>query len=160
MAVFTLSLNDADGRRLHAETCALLMARDAAWTADLSPGTLRRLAAEMRGLGERPGSAIHEYLARSMGLMSVRIGRLRAPGLEALRQREERLRQPLPSAARQLVQAGLFDRRAVRSATGRQAIHDASLLAAQARLDRLERSVHPEARAELAALLLVRGVHS
>ena len=60
VAVFTLSLNDADGRRLHAETCALLMPRDTAWTADLSPGTLRQLAAEMRGLGERPGAAIHE----------------------------------------------------------------------------------------------------
>ena len=72
-------------------------------------------------------------------------------------ERERAILQSLPSAARQLVQAGLFDQRAIRASGARQHVSDTRRADAEERLDalaaarRLERSVH------LRAVLLVAG---
>jgi hypothetical protein len=69
----------------------------------------------------------------------------------------EQLARSRPSAARQMVQAGLFDRRAVAGAARQRAIRAAQLEELGARLGALDRTEQLAGHTELAAALIVGG---
>src|SRR5206468_2343093 len=81
--VFHQTLTDADGRRLHAEVSVLVVETSAGWNTGTSPRSLRQVVEEVRALGQRPGTSIHEHLSRTLGVMSARVDRLRAVAREA-----------------------------------------------------------------------------
>jgi superfamily II DNA or RNA helicase len=78
--------------------------------------SLRQAAARLIG---GAGGRVATVLDRVLGTLLESIGPLQRHHLETLARRELALSNPGPSAARQLVQAGLFDRRALRSAARR-----------------------------------------
>jgi superfamily II DNA or RNA helicase len=155
--VFDQTLTDVDGRRVHAEASVLFVQMEPAWTVERSAQSVRQVVEDVRVLSLRPGSVIHEQLAHALDQMAERVGRLHLAAREAIRLREERLWHGQPSAARQMVQAGLFDRRAVLNLTRRAATHDAQRRDADARLRSLERGAHLVGGVELAATLLILG---
>jgi superfamily II DNA or RNA helicase len=155
--VFNQTLSDVDGRRVHAEASVLFVETLAGWNAGGAPRSLRRVVEEVRTLGQRPGTPIHGYLIHARDQMAERVGQLRAAARDAIRLREERLRHGQPSAARQLVQAGLFDRRAILRMARREATRDLQLHDFDARLRSLARTGHLVSSVDLAAALHIRG---
>jgi superfamily II DNA or RNA helicase len=156
--VLALTLTGADGSRLHAE--ALAVRGDL--QLELSGRLESRMAPRLRDIvfavtqsGERLLTLVHQNVHDSRDAVT---------GLEAVRRERQRRREKSiadvfapgqPSAARLLVQAGLFDRRAL----GAAAAHAASAAAHQDEMN--ERAValtddSPlETRVELIAALLV-----
>jgi hypothetical protein len=155
--LFIQTLKDADGRAVHAELTVLRIASAAGWIAPASPSALRQLAEGLRTLGERPGSLIHDRLAQALTEATARVTEQRAAARDALRLRVEHLARRQPSAARQMVQAGLFDRRAVLGAARRRATRVEQLQELGACLGALDRTEHLAGRTDLAAVLIVRG---
>jgi hypothetical protein len=151
------TLSDADGRPVHAETVVLHLDVGHGWVAPMSSDGLRNLVREVRALVEQPESALHESLAHRLAQTIERVGSLRQAARTTVELREGRLRVAPPSAARQMIQAGLFDRRAVLGAARRRAARDAALHDVDARLERRERAEHLVGRTELAAALIIRG---
>jgi superfamily II DNA or RNA helicase len=149
------SLSELDGRRVHSEASVVFLDA-AAWALESGVRSLRRMVEEAETLGRRRGTIIHQHLANSLHRMTERIQPLRAAAREVLRVREERLRGQIPSAARQMVQAGLFERRIVSNSIRRRAVHDAQIDELNARLESLERGIPLVGSVELAAVLLVR----
>ncbi len=156
-AVLALTLRRADGSLLHAEPRLVRI--------DLRDGRGRLDAEHLRDLVAalaRPGAAA--LWSRADGDVHHRldvITELEDARLERQRRREQAIDRTFserhPSVARQLVQAGLFDRRALRAAALDAAAADIR------RRDRSERAAHASAapppvfRAELIAALLVPG---
>ncbi len=155
--LFTQTLRDADGRAVHAELKVLRVASAAGWIAPASPSAVRALVEQLRTLSERPGSAIHDRLSHALAEATGQVTGQRAAAREAARLRMAQLARSQPSAARQMVQAGLFDRRAVLGAARRRATRDALLEDLGGRLGALDRTEHLAGRTELAAALIVRG---
>jgi superfamily II DNA or RNA helicase len=151
------TLSDADGRAVHAEAVVLHLDVGPGWAAPMPSEGLRNLVREWWALVEQPESALHDFLAHRLAQAIERVGGLRQAARTTVRLREDRLVPVQPSAARQMIQAGLFDRRAVLGAARRRAARDAALHDLDARLERRERAEHLVGRTELAAALIVRG---
>jgi hypothetical protein len=83
------------------------------------------------------------------------VAAIRAEAVEALERRERTIASALPSAAKVLVQAGLFDRRAMRSLRAKQRVSGVLLEATEDRLRALGRSGALVVAAELTAVLIV-----
>jgi hypothetical protein len=79
----------------------------------------------------------------------------RAEAVEALERRERTIASALPSTARVLVQAGLFDRRAMSALEAKQHLSGVLLEASDDRLRALGRSKALVVTAELTAVLIV-----
>jgi hypothetical protein len=79
----------------------------------------------------------------------------RADERQALADRERIISLPVASAARQLVQGGLFSRRAVRASRERERVAESILEEASQRIAALKARTSLTPRATLAAILLV-----
>jgi superfamily II DNA or RNA helicase len=151
------TLCDADGRAVHAEASVLHLDLAADWTGPTSSRETRQLLETLRALGQQPGSALHDVLSRALAQATRRIGSLREGARAAIRLREERLLRSEPSAAQLMVQAGLFDRRAVLGAARRRTARDAQLQDMDSHLKALDRTGDLVGRTEIAAALIIRG---
>jgi superfamily II DNA or RNA helicase len=80
-----------------------------------------------------------------------------ARALEAMEQREHTIAAALPSAARELVQVGLFDRRALKTLWAQRRVSGALLEASEERLRSLARTRELVTAAELTAILIACG---
>jgi superfamily II DNA or RNA helicase len=129
--VFKVSLSAADGQIVHAELVPV--AADGLRTED-----------EIRAVLVDTLSERLDAVATTHGTVS-----------EALWRRERDMAAAVPQAARQLVQAGLFDRRAVTTAETRRAVARALLDDAGARIDALNASQQLTRRMVLTAALRI-----
>jgi superfamily II DNA or RNA helicase len=80
-----------------------------------------------------------------------------ARALDAMEQRERAIASALPSTARDLVQAGLFDRRALAALRAKQRVSGAFLEASEERLRSLTRTRELVTNADLTAVLIAGG---
>jgi superfamily II DNA or RNA helicase len=111
LCIYTLSLAADDGVMAHTQVIAV--------HAPGEPDGMPRTAAEVRrlvqGFVESRGKAVHQAVrdqfAGPADLVAAEAGR----AVSSLEHRERSLVAAMPSAARQLVQAGLFDQRALRA---------------------------------------------
>ncbi len=149
------TLTDLDGRRLHSEA-SVVSVDPTSLSTGYGERTLRRVVEDIDTNIRRSTTTIGQRLGADLQRIAERIESQRAAARTALRLREERLRDGLPSAARQLVQAGLFDRRALSTVGWKRAMNDAHIRELDARLQALERGTQLVAGVELAAVLLVR----
>ena len=157
VVVFACILRDADGRDVHAEPIALRLEGD--WpsrTAD--PGTALRAIADSVQAGLHAGDrAVCSVLDPLLERIADRIvAQHLASRVEPVR-REHALLRVRTDAARQLVQAGLFDQRATREGV-RISRHAArQLYESTARAAALERHEQLTAHATLRAVLVYAG---
>ena len=149
--IFVLAILDGCASIIHTEPVA-------AHVPCAVPGSLRR-AADIKRWAERllhrvqPAAAAHV-----LELARQRIGTARPEcqrALAARRQREDDLSATLASAAVQLVQAGLFDRRAVRAVETRRRSTAALREQAERAIDGLENADRLTASVELRAILII-----
>jgi superfamily II DNA or RNA helicase len=149
--IFVLTIVDGCASIIHTEPVA-------AHVPCAAPESLRR-AADIKRWAVRllhrvqPAAAAHV-----LELAQQRIGTARAEyqrALAARRQRENDLSETLASAAVQLVQAGLFDRRAVRAVETRQRSTTALREQAETAFERLENADRLTASVELRAILII-----
>jgi superfamily II DNA or RNA helicase len=157
--VFALTLAGADGSRLHAEARLVRAELQPDHLRQVDGRTARRLQDVAFALMQSREAIIRSVVHQSGHDTRDAVAELEARRLERQRQREKAIAAAFapgqPSAARLLVQAGLFDRRALRAA----ASHARSAAAHQDEMT--ERGValagnSPlERRAELIAVLLV-----
>lgn len=121
VCVYAFSLAGADGVAAHTQLIAVHL------EARLHPvpstaGGVRRLIGEFIASRERPmRQAAGNSVAGAAGLVAEQVRR----AVSTLERRERGLAARMPSTARQLVQAGLFDRRAVRAHADQVRIADA-----------------------------------
>jgi hypothetical protein len=95
-------------------------------------------------------------LAAHAGTIAV-VSTTHADALDAMERRERAIASALPSTAKVLVQAGLFDRRALGALRARQRVSGALLEASDERLRSLGRTRALAAVADLTAVLIARG---
>jgi uncharacterized protein YicC (UPF0701 family) len=126
------------------------------WMPGRDARSLRQTVRTIDALAHRFGTRLHEHLAVELQGIASRVEPLRVAAQEMSRMREARLQHELPSAARQMVQAGLFDRRAILATSRKRAVHDAQIFEIAARLHTLERSMPLAGGVELAGVLVVR----
>ena len=152
VAVFTVSLTDADGRSVHSEAVPLHLEP---W-ASPGPGlrTLRELSDALRRWAGEPGHGVHEELTRLVREAEARTAILQQAADSEMARRDEGLRRT-PSAAAAMVQAGLFERRALVAHARATAVRGALLDAIDARLQARERSGRLQAHVELVAILQI-----
>jgi superfamily II DNA or RNA helicase len=149
-----LSLSDHDRRPVHSQMSVLLV--DGIGRIDRGDSRwLRRTAETLESLSRQPGNVLHQHLADQLERITRQVGALRAAARRRLREREERIRHGLPSAAREMVQAGLFDRRSINYSNRRRAVREDQIYELDARLQSFERNTSLVAGIELAAVLFV-----
>jgi len=153
--VILLSLADPDGRRVHVEMSVVSIDREG-WMPGRDARSLRQAVRTIDDLAHRSGTRLSGHIAVELQGIASRVEPLRVAAQEVLRLREARLQHELPSAARQMVQAGLFDRRAIVTTSRKRAVYDARIFEMTARLRTLERSTPLVAGVELAGILIVR----
>lgn len=152
---FVLWLSDSDGRRVHAEMWVVSIDREE-WMPGKDARSLRHTVRTIDALAHRFGTRLHEHLAVELQGIATRVEPLRIAAQEMSRLREARLQYERPSAARQMVQAGLFDRRAIVANSRKRAVHDAQIFEITARLHKLEQNMPLAGGVELAGVLVVR----
>ena len=153
VAVFRLSLADVDGRPVHAEAVGLRL--DSIPLPHRDAGGLRALAAAVRGWSLNPSHQVYQELAHLGAGAEARTAVLQKAADRSTAQREEALRRTPPSAATQMVQAGLFDRRALSARARATAARTVLLDVADARQDARERSGRPQLETELIAVVVL-----
>jgi superfamily II DNA or RNA helicase len=115
---------------------------------------VRRIAADF--LMEHGSSLRDAALAAHAGTIAV-VRTTHADALDAMERRERAIASALPSTAKVLVQAGLFDRRALGALRAKQRVSGALLEASDERLQSLDRTRALVAAAELTAVLIACG---
>jgi superfamily II DNA or RNA helicase len=153
--VFTVLLEDRWRRRVHAESCVLLARGAPGLLVDRSAASMRRLADVVEAMSRRAGLGIRERLADRQEEIRDRVGSLYRAAIEQARTREEALQRVHGSTARAMVQAGLFDRRAVRAASHERDVQDGRLYVLGARQDAASAADSLEVRVELSGILLI-----
>lgn len=153
--VILLSLADPDGRRVHVEMSVVSIDREG-WMPGRDARSLRQAVRTIDNLAHRFGTRLYGHIAVELQGIVSQVEPLRVAAQEMSRMREARLQHELPSAARQMVQAGLFDRRAIVTTSRKRAVYDARIFEMSARLRTLERSTPLVAGVELAGILVVR----
>ena len=139
-----VSLRDALGRTVHAEPRVIHVAewRDLSHAAASSPAHSTTLSGDraallrlLRDLGSDPPTILGDAFRRVGADVLLRIEASHSRCLEVHREREQDLLRLQPSASVRLVQAGLFDRRALRDLARRQELLATLSADAAARLD-------------------------
>lgn len=141
IALFRLAISSADGRTLHSEIVPIRFDG----SVNATPACLESLLSVGR-----------TFLADRARITRDDVARLHAFVVNALRRREEAIAAMGPGAARALVQAGLFDRRALRVADARERTAAALLSQRDERMKRLEEADRLSVALDLTALLLRR----
>jgi Helicase conserved C-terminal domain len=152
--VFAQTLTDRVGRRVHSEPLVLFvtLVKRAEWGHRES---LRRLVLEIDSLARHSETAIGRLRDADLTQIASRIVPLHDGACDALHRREELMRHRLPSAATQMVQAGLFDRRALSNSMRRKEVREAQIEVLEATGQAIERSTSLVPATHLAAVLLV-----
>jgi superfamily II DNA or RNA helicase len=151
--LFVLRLRDEDGASVHAEPAVLQVPFTAHPRHPPKPADLEQI---VRELSKSPDSPLRETIAELVERMADATRSIIHVQRSSLRRREEALTRTVTSAARELVQAGLFDRRQITAALRRER-------ATSARLDdgRSRTIGHADpsltATADLAAVLTIAG---
>jgi superfamily II DNA or RNA helicase len=149
--LYRLSIAAADGTLVHSELVPVEFdARGSAQPLDRAR-QIRAAAARIADLYDPVARRLMK--SRFVGVVDLTIARHTA-AIEALGQREEAIAGGAPAAARQLVQPGLFDRRAVRLAASRQRVSAALRESANGRLALLRTRQCVSVSIELSGLLL------
>jgi superfamily II DNA or RNA helicase len=152
--VFVLSLTEPDRKAVHSEISIVSVSGTS--NGELEPGALRHLVQQLDVLCHQPGNALHGRLADQLVSMTDRLEPIRTGARRLLRNREARLRCALPSAAREMVQAGLFDRRSISVSSRRRAVRDGQTYELDARIRSLDDATPLVRSVDLAAVLLIR----
>ena len=143
VAIYRLSLRSVDGRLIHSELIAVDVRLE-------GQASVRLIAAglDQRRLVKRVQAILRPTIECRLEIYerTVRVRRLREEAIAAL----------VPSTARELVQAGLFDHRATRSVEQRHQTRRAFLDDAEDRIAVLKASVRPDVSLDPVAIL-VRG---
>ena len=153
VAVFAVSLTDPDGRGVHSELIALHV--DDEIGGDREDRALRSLSAAARRWSLDPGHDVHKQIARVIESAERQIDTITRAADYELVQRDEVLRQAQPSAAAQMVQAGLFDHRALAARARSAAVRGALLEAVETRVQARERGRSLRRDVELLALVVI-----
>jgi superfamily II DNA or RNA helicase len=153
--VFTVRLEDRWKRRVHAESYVLFARGTPQLPFERSAASLRRLADVIREMSGVPGLGIRERLADLQKDVRDRVERVYRAANQKARPREEALRHVHGSAARALVQAGLFDRRAVRAAAHDRAVQERRLYEMGARRDTPAPADALDVHVELSGVLVI-----
>ena len=103
---------------------------------------------------ERTGPALREAALAAHADTRAGVATRHAEALDAMERRERTIASGLPSMARVMVQAGLFDRRAIRALRATQRVSGALLEASDERLRSLDRTRALVVAAELTAVLI------
>jgi superfamily II DNA or RNA helicase len=148
--VYDFSLVTEDGTAAHTEIVPVHVAEDVA-PHPSTPGAMRQV---VRGFLESRERVVRELVAGHMGSRVADLERRHIRALTSLASRERSMTAALPSPSQQLVQAGLFDGRAIRAKAVRTASVAALLEAAGQRLASLSTSARLEARFDLRAILV------
>ena len=151
--MFAILLTDADGRPLHSELVPLRL--DALPSHGLRLRALRDLCASLRRWAGESGHPLYEAVTRLAAELGGRVATLHRSAAIEMTRRDEGLRRTQPSAAAAIVQAGLFDRRAVVAHARATAVRGALLEGIDARLRRRAASGPLEAQVELMAVLSI-----
>jgi hypothetical protein len=153
VAVFTIALADADGRGVHSELVALRL--DLARVNGRGVTAFDPVSDCVRRWSVDPGHPLHQQIARRAQEAEARIRTYVASADNEAAQRDEALRRTQPSAAAQMVQAGLFDRRALAASARATAARGALLDAVDARQRARGRSALLCREISLVAVLVV-----
>jgi hypothetical protein len=111
----------------------------------------------LEDLRHTPAPLLRDWIEAHVARVADRVRRAQSAQQGMLRQREEALARQQPSMARQLVQAGLFDRRRLREALRHERARSDLLDEAAIRLSALTRAIEITTKAELAAAIFVRN---
>ncbi|MEO7272555.1 MAG: helicase-related protein [Vicinamibacterales bacterium] len=152
-AVFAISLTDDEGRAVHREVIALQL--DLAMMPGPGRGAFRSWAETVRRWSLDPDHALHERVTQRVDAAEAHTRTHLAGEDQELAHREEALRRTQPSAAAQMVQAGLFDRRALAASARATAVWGALLEAVDTRLHARERARLLRREVEIVAVLVV-----
>jgi superfamily II DNA or RNA helicase len=156
LLVFTQRLLDAEGRCIHAEPLVTTVATRRGAAVPRRAVEIRRLIGSLVGAAREPAPEIGARLAVERDTIVTRVTALRGAAARETRQRVMLMLSGAPGDA-PLVQAGLFDRRALVNRAREQLRRDAEREATA----RLERALDPGAalvaRTELVAVLAVAG---
>ena len=147
VAVYTLSLASRDGSLPHTEVIAF---HERGFGRPRTPSDLRAI---VRSFSARAASIEQAILARVDGHLKEVAARC-ARAAEALAAREQAIATPRLSAARLLVQGGLFDQRAVRAADSRNRSAATLLEETQQHVDALMSRSHLTPALRLIAILV------
>jgi superfamily II DNA or RNA helicase len=153
LCIYTISLCSPDGVVVHRRVAC----GHEAW----ATSTFQRQAASVRQLAEgflrqREGAVRAAVLAAYAGELDA-AATSRVAALDAMAQREHAMASARPSAARELVQAGLFDGRALRLLEARRLASATLLDASEDRLRSLAEARSLATTTELTAVLIVSG---
>jgi superfamily II DNA or RNA helicase len=151
LLVYVLEARTADGGQVHGETAVFHIRLADSPTPD--PASIRSWVNRILQGAE---IAVRATLDTRVARLGVDIRRAHASYCDELQRRERSIARARPSAARQLVQAGLFDRRALREASQRERRRAEALEESEARLDALPTTGDLIVGARLAAVLVVR----
>ena len=143
-------MRDAGGQVVHAELLPVAV-QPADPIGAASAGDARSAALELL---DRADPIVREQLRDHLENIKDSVATAHARATAAMRERERAIASNLPSVARQLVQAGLFDRRALRSAEARRHVHDDLVEEAADRINALDGSASLTETFEAVAVLL------
>jgi hypothetical protein len=118
VVIVDLAVRDGQGRVLHSEVVPI----HASFNLKEDPHTAGVLRAHARRLLDTVARAAAPVLDAQASKRIAEVRPVHEAAISRQRQRENELAQAPPSAAQQLVQAGLFDRRAVRAAADREQV--------------------------------------
>ena len=150
ICVYTLTLSTERGDAVHTEV-AVVHEPCEALPAARTPAAARRLVREFVDARE---PAVRAALVVSRASHLADIAAAHGATIEALQRRERALMLPAPSAARELVQSGLFDGRALRAKAVRTRAASALLEASEERLESLASAHALTTTVELSAILI------
>jgi superfamily II DNA or RNA helicase len=153
LCIYTISLCSPDGVVVHRRVAC----GHEAWATSIfqrQAASVRRLAEDF--LRQREAAVRAAVLAAYAGELDA-AATIREAALDAMAQREHAMAGARPAAARELVQAGLFDGRALRALEARRLVSATLLDASEDRLRSLAESRSLATTTELTAVLIVSG---
>jgi superfamily II DNA or RNA helicase len=153
ICVYTLTLSTSRGDIVHTEIAAVHEARGAG-TCVRTPAAARHAVRTFVDLRE---PAVRAALLVSKARYLADIAAAHRSALETRQARERALRDPVSSAAADLVQGGLFDGRALREHAARQRAAAALIETSGERLDSLASAQTLTTAIDLSAILLAHG---
>jgi superfamily II DNA or RNA helicase len=151
--IYTISLTTEDGHVLDRQIACV----SKPWPIRTWP----RASAEVRRLTtdflRQHGPALRNAALMAHAGTRATVTTTHAGALNAMERRERTIASAVPSTARVLVQAGLFDRRALKALRAKQRVSGALLEASDERLRSLDRTRALAVAAELTAVLIACG---
>jgi superfamily II DNA or RNA helicase len=156
ICVYTLTLSTERGDAVHTELAVVHEPCDALIGAR-TPASARPVIREFLDARE---PAVRAALLVSKTSDLTDIAASHSSVVDALQRRERALMLPAPSAARELVQGGLFDGRALRAQAARTRAASALLAASEERLESLASAQTLTTAIDLSAILIAFGAHA